>query len=74
MKLWHVYKTEGQFGYDCSHAFAIRAETAVKARLLAAEAAGDEGPAVWLDAEKTTCNELTPDGISAVIVHDFNAG
>ena len=49
----------------------VRAETAGTARKIAREEAGAEGG--WLDAELTTCVELTPEGDAGVVMVDFPA-
>lgn len=39
-----------------------------QARLLAVEAAQDEGPAVWTDPGLTSCEQIRPDGPPRVVV------
>lgn len=78
MKLWNVYKSEAgmdaPWSYDCAYAFVIRADDEAGARQLAADSAGDEGAAVWLDELRTTCDELLADGPAAVVLVDFLCG
>ena len=72
MKLW-VLRHNG-CGYDEHRGFIMRARSAKKARAMAAGAAADEGPNVWRDATRSTCEELTLDGAEGVVMSDFNAG
>jgi hypothetical protein len=77
MKLWDVGVIDGgkaPWGYDCSYAFIIRAETEEEARRFAAQQKGDEGEAVWLNPALTSCSELTADGEPGVILRDFLCG
>ena len=57
--------------YDESRAFVVRAESREAARLLASEQCGDEGEAEWMHHATSTCEELTADGESGVIVRDY---
>ena len=52
--------------------FVIRAKSESAARTLAAEQAGDEGPAAWLSPDTATCTELLADGNPDVIMMDYN--
>lgn len=61
-------------GWDCNDGFLIRAIDEAAARALAAEAASDEGPQVWLDYTQCTCECLTPDGEPGILLTDFHAG
>ena len=58
--------------FDCTFGFVIRGETETAARTLAAEQAGDEGPAAWLSPDSATCAELQADGSPGVIMGDYN--
>jgi hypothetical protein len=60
--------------WDCNDGFIIRAQTQTMARSIASDAAGDEGPATWLEADCSTCEELNVNGPSAIILRDFHAG
>ena len=59
--------------YDNAFGFVIRAEDAFAARLLASARHGDEGGAAWLDERQSTCEELTGDGESGIILSDFRS-
>ena len=79
MKLWHLFpgKTSNDklWGYDCSFAFVVAAETAEAAREIAAINAGFEGADTWRQPWNTDCVELVAENEEAgVIVRDFNAG
>lgn len=75
MKLFHIKATdEAEVGYDCNHAFVIRAKNEGDARRLAAEAKGGEDQETWLDPILSTCEELSPKGEAEIILADFNAG
>lgn len=50
--------------------FVVRAETASHARIMATEKSGYEGDA-WLDAELSSCAELTADGKAEVVIRDL---
>jgi hypothetical protein len=56
--------------YDKVFGFVVRASSPVEAREMAANECGDEGAAVWLDPENTTCEELLAEGESVVILRD----
>ena len=78
MKLWEL-KPRRESGawepwYDKAFGFIVRAETETDARRIAAENHGDEGKYAWLEAEQSTCSELTAEGTAAeVILRDFAA-
>lgn len=57
--------------YDSAFGFVVRASSEKEARQFAAKDAGDEGSESWIDATKTTCDILTCDGESGVIIRDF---
>ena len=59
--------------YDKAFGFVVRATSESEARKVASEGAGDEGNAVWLDPEKTTCYILNTEGPSEIIIRDFAA-
>lgn len=74
MALWVLRRTTEQPVYDVNNGFVIRAHTSFRARLIASEHAGDEGPEVWRDASKSTCVTLPSVGGEIVVMADFNAG
>jgi hypothetical protein len=64
--------------YDRAFGFVVRAETEEAAREFAHRDGGKEnrwamprGP--WLDANYSTCDELTADGEVGVVLQDFHA-
>jgi len=81
MKLW-ILKPKPHVdwpNYDAYFGHVVRAETEEEAREFCL--CGDEGvygaePGCnpWLDSTKTTCQELTQNGASGVVLSDFNAG
>ena len=58
---------------DKAFGFVVRAIDAYGARLWAATRHGDEGGAAWLDERQSTCEELTGDGESGIILSDFRS-
>lgn len=72
MRLWLIER--GGDGYDQYFGFVVRAESEVGARRIAAARHADEGAAVWMDAKRSTCAELTAEGEAGVILADFSAG
>jgi hypothetical protein len=82
MKIF-LLKREDACGVDVANGFVVIAWTNLQARELAANGLpgwgpGDEGPAVWMDGNRSRCTELgqVTDGIDMprVILRDFNAG
>jgi hypothetical protein len=80
MKLWMlrpVDEENGLWWYDCAHGFVIAAPSEDRARVIAAENAGDEGDSKdgnpWMDPTITTCTLLVP-GDEGVLMRDFHAG
>ena len=59
--------------YDKCFGVIVRAGSEWKARTMASEQHGDEGPDVWLTHEKTSCKLLLAEGEEEVIMVDFNA-
>ena len=65
--------------YDKAFGFVIRANDEEEARKIADSNAGDENERYitiknnhpWLDEKYSTCNELTTDGESELIITDF---
>lgn len=62
--------------YDEYDAHLVRAANEHDARLIASFGAKmtNEDPKEWLDAAKSTCVLVTPEGIEEVILSSFNAG
>lgn len=76
MKLFKLYCVEDP-GWDCNHGFVIRAEDEQAARSLAQTHMSDESWAskeLWLDPKFSTCEEISLEGESEIILNDFNAG
>ena len=64
-------------GYDQAIGFVVCADNAVFARQIASEQCGDEGPAPWLDTDKSSCCTIgTNDNIigEGVILRSFRHG
>jgi len=61
---WHPW-------HDRAFVFVVRASSEVHARQIASEGAGDEGEDVWLDAAKTQCEVIDPNGPPQVLCRDF---
>jgi hypothetical protein len=70
MKLWYLcvtpYEPDGL--PDQHYDMVVRAPDVDTARGLAAKNAQDEGVYTWLDADKSTCTELTTAGDAGVII------
>lgn len=60
--------------WDCATGFVIRASGPMAARKLAAQAAGDEGSDVWLNANKSVCYRLYDEGPEQVVLRAFQNG
>ena len=71
MKLWQLRQAETP-APDTVAGFVVRAETETAARMLAREMAGAEGAFTWIESERSTCVELTPEGDAGVVMSDFN--
>ena len=67
-------KDDDAVRYDEALGLVIRAQSVDQARDLASKNCGDEGPAVWLDANLTTCRKLLESGKSKVILRAMRAG
>jgi hypothetical protein len=74
MKLYYLSRLNGCTNYEQYDSFVVRAENENKARIIASQRAGCEGPAAWTDTEETSCEELRRDGRERVILGSFNAG
>ncbi len=57
--------------YDKAFCFVVRAASEEHARLVASDQAGDEGKEVWLDASKTSCKAIDPNGPPEVLCRDM---
>ncbi len=57
--------------YDKAFGFVVRASSELHARQIASDEAGDEGKDVWLDAAKTRCEVIDPNGPPLVLCRDF---
>lgn len=74
MKLYLLQPIRGwKYGCDVALGFVIRAESEIRAREMAAELHGDEGPVGWLSPELSACTVLKPDGAEKIILRDFKA-
>jgi len=73
MKLWLLSQNYYN-DYDTYSNFIVRAETERDARLIVSKQAGDEGASVWLESEKSTCEELLSEGVYEIILGSFHAG
>jgi hypothetical protein len=83
MNLWHIKRTD-ECDYDQTWSAVVRAETVEAAREIMAHGKftlrgsggfestyhGLEGPEPWLDAARSTCEELAPEGEPGVIIWD----
>lgn len=67
MKLYFLHR-EGERRMDCIRECVIRAETAKKARRIAASNCMDEGEDVWLDASMSSCKGLKQEGVAKMIM------
>lgn len=78
MKLFLIKRPEAKvaYGHDEVAGFVIRADTAKRARELAAAQCGDEGKEAWLFATVSSSHLLALDvsGREGVILRDFRAG
>ncbi len=75
MKLWLLECiVDWPNPWDCNMGFVIRADSEYAARVLAESVTGDEPLGAWLDGTQTTCEELTADGGTDIVLRDFHAG
>jgi hypothetical protein len=72
MQIWFLDRPVTGACYDAVLSFIVRAESEGRARQLAAENCGWEGPNMWL--KTATCVPLTDQGKEEIIVREFNAG
>jgi hypothetical protein len=70
----YLLKRIGDTDWDGAAGFVVLAYSADEARSLASEQAWDEGPAVWLSGDLTTCEVLEPTGGARVVLRDQRAG
>lgn len=78
MKLWILKARTGldkddnpwDNPYDCYHGFVIRATSEAHAREMAHATEGDESRShrAWIDPKYSTCEELTSDGPTNIIL------
>jgi hypothetical protein len=74
MKLWLLIRKQGRPVYDVCNGFVIRAETEERARTIASQNCGDEGPVAWLESAVSSCAEIQKGECEGVVLMDFNAG
>jgi len=75
--MWlYLLKRKGEMlpVYDAMSSLVVRANGAMRARIMAAAVAKDEGPEVWIDPECSTCKRLTQKGKEAYICIDVREG
>lgn len=81
MRLWHLYPREDlpadanpwRPWYDKCFGAVVRAKSEYEARRLAAEQAGDEGPAAWRNPENSLCEPLDHKGTAGVVMRDYGS-
>lgn len=56
--------------YDAFKNIMVRADDTTEARQLASECAADEGPDVWLDDSKSSCEKVHYDGDKGILISD----
>lgn len=77
MYIWVIKRDQQKVGYDENAGHVIVAETEERVRAVAAEAAKDEGSAVWLSGSFSwmfCLGEADPKFIEGVALTSFNAG
>lgn len=74
MALYVLRRNPTGLVYDCNDGFVIRAGSEFRARMVASEHAADEGPEVWCDVSRSTCDILSEAGDEIVVMADFHAG
>lgn len=76
MKLWLVERLDEQQIWDAHLGHVIQAADELSARVLASQAAADEGPSCWLDPERARCEHIGegPDDHGGIILSSFMAG
>lgn len=73
MKLYLLRRRD--YDYDEFDAHLVRASCEQQARAIAAKAVSrHEERNEWLDADKSTCECVTAEGVEEVILSSFNAG
>jgi len=71
----YLLKTLAHPDYDEARAFVVSAPCSLHARAFAADNCGDEGPTVWTDSTRSTCDRIDDDVPAAgVVIRDFHAG
>lgn len=75
MRLFLLVRTENVGPiYDCNNGCVVRAKNETEARKLAATLRGDEGPDVWTDPKRSSCETIPSQGEPGIIMVDFHAG
>lgn len=72
--IYLLTRNEDDIRYDENTGFVVRAGSADEARRIAADAADDEGPQTWLNADLSTCELVDAFGKPRVILDSYNAG
>ena len=60
--------------WEYTDSFVVRAVSTLEARRLASQNARCEGPEVWMDGLKSTCQELSQDGRPEVVIRHTRYG
>lgn len=74
MSKLYLLKSLREFYPDTTDGFVVRARSPREARTVAAANCGDEGREFWLHPGTSTCRELRADGLTEMVLRDFNAG
>ena len=72
MYLW-LLKEVKEGSWDSYDSFLIRADCECKARVLANETHGSEGP-IWVDSKASTCERISDKGKEEILISSYNAG
>jgi hypothetical protein len=70
----YLLSSKEPIGWDQSDSFVVRAKSEEEARLLASGSAGAEGKERWLNPSRSSCEILSSEGASGIIIDSFNAG
>jgi len=73
MRLYILNNITSGPSFEINHTIVVRAKSPERAHQLASSVAIDEGPQIWLDPEKSTCEWLESKGNEEVIITDNNA-
>ncbi|HSG19963.1 MAG TPA: hypothetical protein VLA31_04265 [Burkholderiaceae bacterium] len=77
MNIYSLTRPAGTIGYDEAAGFVVVASSSKEAREIAANNRGDEGSAMWLEADRTTCQKIGTASLSqkaGKVLRDFRAG